>query len=76
MLHYKGYEIVPDVTEREDGDWDAHVVLERHRQGGVKTRPFQGSQGYPSKEDALKAALELGRLIIDGEVPGSTVDDL
>lgn len=59
-----------------DGDWSAEVVVERHRPDGVSVRPFYGRKTYGSKDEALRAALEIGRRVVDGQVPGSSVDDL
>lgn len=76
MIHYKGYEVVPRTTRLPDGDWHADVVLERHHQDGVRRRTFPATGTFEHESDAMEAALELGRQVLDGEVPGTSVDDL
>lgn len=76
MIHYKGYEVVPRTTRRDDGDWHAEVVIEKHHADGVRERAFPAVGSFRHESEAMEAALELGRQVLDGEVPGATVEDL
>ena len=76
MIHYKGFEVVPRTIQLEGGDWRAEVVLERHRPDGVRRRTFPAQGTYEHESDAREAALEMGRQVLDGEVPESSVEDL
>lgn len=76
MIHYKGFEVVPRITQLADGDWGAEVVVERHRKDGVRRRAFPAVGTFEHESDAMEAALEMGRQVLDGEVPGSSVEDL
>lgn len=76
MIQYKGFEVVPRTIKLTDGDWRAEVVLERHHPDGIRRRTFPAEGTYEHESDALEAALEMGRQVLDGEVPGSSVKDL
>ena len=45
MIHYKGYEVVPRTTRRDEDDWQAEVVLEKHHADGVRPN---GGRSRPS----------------------------
>jgi len=76
MIHYKGFEIVPRTIKLADGDWRGEVVLERRHPNGIRRRAFAAEGVYEHESDAMEAALEMGRQVLDGEVPGSSVEDL
>ena len=76
MIHYKGFEVLPRITKPADGDWRAEVVLERHHADGVRSRTFPVVGTFEHESDAMEAALEMGRQVLDRELPGSSVEDL
>lgn len=77
MIHYKGFEVVPRAIELDDHQWRAEVALERHRADQVRRRTFPIEDvTFEHEADAMEAALERGRQVLDGERPGETVEDL
>ncbi len=80
IVNYQGFEI--EVTSVQLGyppkKWTVSVMIFRHRDSRKRTtyRPFEASIKYPTKEEAKQASLLFGKQIIDGGIPGSTVNDL
>ena len=69
-------EVVPRTIRLANGDWRAEVVLERHRPDGVRRRTFPAEGAYGHEAEAMEAALDMGRQVLDVELPGSSVEDL
>jgi hypothetical protein len=74
---YKGYGIESLCQKIENQDhWTLELVIIRHAAGETRVRPFSAANTFPTKEQADAAAIELGKKIIDGSIPGMSVADL
>jgi hypothetical protein len=74
---YEGFliEALPNLL-RDSNRWTVNGQIAYDRRGTVKTRSFSGADTFESEEEAVLHTLELGRQIIEGRVPGLSVDDL
>ena len=76
-LPYKGYGIEPLCQKLKNQDkWTLEVVIIRHCGDQTNVRPFSAANTFPTKEQADAAAIDLGKKIIDGSIPGMSVADL
>jgi hypothetical protein len=70
---YKDFTLYPrPVQHRDDNSWSTAVHIMR----GPNVQAISVRNTWPSEEEALRRCLELGRRIIDGELPDITVDHL
>ena len=74
---YEGFiiEALPNLL-RDSSRWTVNGQIARDRHGTVKTRSFTAADTYETEEQAVLRSFELGRQIIEGRVPGISVDDL
>ena len=56
------------------GEWEFKVII--WGKEGKFSRDFLGPQAFKTEEEALQGCLEYGKRIIDGMVPGCSVDDI
>jgi hypothetical protein len=54
----------------DDNRWTTRVIIERHTGPAVEVRPFDASNTWLTREEAIEHCWNLGRQIIDGQVPG------
>jgi hypothetical protein len=72
-LPYKGYSITPRTFQlRGSGRWTLDLLIARDR----GCRAFSAPTTYPTELSAAAGCLALGRSIIDGALPDSSVVDL
>ena len=70
---YKGFTILARPYQlRESGRWTADVTIRRNG----RRRRFSGDQRHQTEQEAERQCADLGRQIIDGAVPGWSVDHL
>ena len=55
-------------------EWRAKVNI--MRKDGNTIRPFLLENTFKTEEDAIRHSLELGKRIIDGEIPNCHVEDI
>ena len=58
----------------ESGEWIGKVNILRKE--GKTIRPFLSEKTFETQEDAIRNPLKLGKLIIDGKIPGCHVEDI
>ena len=76
-LNYKGFDITPSSQQRAvSGEWTVRVLIENHTGGGVNKRFFDAPNTFPGKDEAENQSVIFGKKIIDGEVPGYSVEGL
>lgn len=72
-IAYKDFVLYPRTLQpRDDSSWSIAVHIMR----GPSLRPVSVSNTALTEEEAVRHSLELGRRVIDGEIPGISVDDL
>lgn len=72
-IRYKGFKIVARPYRlRDSGQWT--VDFEIRRNG--RARPFAVDERFATEQEAGAQCADLGRRIIDGEVPGFSVEPL
>lgn len=64
-LHYKGFDITAEATPGVSGGWLPYVIV--RRQGG-ESRLYPPSSGLPTRNAALRAAMQHGIDAVDGKV--------
>ena len=70
---YKGFTIMARSYQLRDSKrWTAGLAIRRHR----RWQPFTLSTRYATQEEADAESCRLGRSIIDGSIPGWTVDHM
>ena len=70
---YKGFTIAARSYQLHDSmRWTAGLAIRRQR----RWQPFTLAERYPTQEEADAEACRIGRRIIDGTVPGWTVDHM
>lgn len=74
---YKGYVIraVPDQLKDSD-EWTVKIVIDKHRDDGVSSRPFSAGNRFKSRQEAIEHCFAFGRQIIDGKSESCSVVDL
>lgn len=75
-VHYKGYIICPRPHELVEGGWSQDLTIRIDTGHQVQDKRFSAANTYPTEEEAIKHCINMGRQIIDGKVPGLTVDNL
>lgn len=77
-MMYHGYQVESGSHKRSGNEWQVAVVITKHDdlQGKSFEQTFTVERYCPTKEEADREALELGRRIIDGDVAGMSVEDL
>jgi hypothetical protein len=54
--------------------WTLAIVISWERDEGVTSRPFTAENTYPTEVDADLHGIAYGQRIIDGKIPGCSVD--
>ena len=76
---YKDYDIaVKSQWLADTGKWTLEVTIMRESDPNktAMSRTFETDDQYNTEEEAVAASLEHAKKIIDGQVPGATVEDL
>jgi len=72
---YKAFTIRSTPRQLHDSmRWTPSIVIDWERDGAVTERPFSASTLYPTESEADIHGLIHGMRIIDGHVPGFSVD--
>jgi len=76
-LNYKGFDITPSSRQRTvSGEWSVRVCITNHTGGDVNKRFFDAPKAFSGKDEAEKQSVIFGKKIVDGEVPGYSVEGL
>ncbi len=76
-LNYKGFDICPASQQYTGSGWWTLRVLIENRTGDNKFAAFfDAPNTFPGKVEAEKQSVFFGKKIIDGEVPGYSVEGL
>ncbi len=76
-LNYKGFDICPASQQCAGSGWWTLRVLIENRTGDNKFAAFfDAPNTFPGKVEAEKQSVFFGKKIIDGEVPGYSVEGL
>ena len=76
-LNYKGFDISPASQQRTvSGEWSVRVCITNHTGGSVDKRFFDAPKAFSGKDEAEKQSVIFGKKIVDGEVPGYSVEGL
>ena len=76
-LNYKGFDISPASQQRAvSGEWTVRVCITNNTSTGVNECFFDAPKTFSSKGEAEKQSVIFGKKIIDGEVPGYSVEGL
>lgn len=70
FVEYKEFEIEPRVWPLQDGTFGISANIWRHESAKSNVTEVNAQNTYPTEEKAERAALELGRQAIDGELLG------
>ena len=74
-LNYKDFDICPASQQRADsGEWTVRVCITNNTSTGVNEWFFDAPKAFSGKVEAEKQSLIFGKKIVDGEVPGYSVD--
>ncbi len=74
--NYQGFDIVPVSKQlRDTGEWTLEIQVWRHGHES-KARKFSAGNSFPTRDEAVRQCFIYGKHIIDGEIPGFSVDDL
>jgi hypothetical protein len=75
---YRGYVIEPAPYELTDSRrWLIYVYVLRYRgDGSVTSKSFSAKSIFETQNEAEEAIAFFAQKIIDGEIPGCSVDDL
>ena len=74
---YDGYEIIPASYQlADDGKWAVQVYIAKEVGSERRERQFSAGNTFDKKARAERHCLDFGRKIIDGEIPGCSVDNL
>lgn len=79
IIKYKDYEISPASEYLvESGKWSLRVSIVKHRDshGVTNQQFFSGRNTFSTREEADTHCIEFGKMIIDGQQPGLSVEDL
>ena len=72
---YKHYTIRSAPLQHPDSRlWTIGITIDWERDGQVSERPFSADNTYRTEVEADLHGLAYGQLIIDGQVPGFSVD--
>lgn len=74
---YKGY-VIRAVPYQLAGsnEWTVKIVIDKHRDDGVSSRPFSAGNTFKTREDAIQHCFAFGQQIIDGKAVNFSVEDL
>ena len=76
-LNYKGFDISSASQQRAvSGEWTVRACITNHTGGGVNEWFFDAPKTFSSKGEAEKQSVIFGKKIVDGEVPGYSVEGL
>jgi len=73
MYSYREFEIEPRIWPLADGTFGISAHIWRHEGAKSTVTQSNAKNTYATKERATAAAIELGRQVIDGEIPGLSV---
>ena len=72
-VSYKRFEIIPTCYQlHETRKWTVDIVIRRRG----RSRAFSSREHCPDEQQAIERSLSLGRRIIDGEVPHTSIHGL
>lgn len=76
-VHYQGFTIhsAPRYVA-EWNKWSMEITISIDHAGDTKAQTFSGGVLYPSETEADVQGMAFGRRVIDGKVPGQSVEDL
>ena len=76
-INYKNY-VIDAVPRRlaKPPKWQVNIIVRKIGDDEMKNRPFSAKNSYNTKEEAIPNCFSFGMQIIDGKVPGLSVDDL
>ncbi|MBS0150698.1 MAG: hypothetical protein JSR31_07125 [Nitrospira sp.] len=71
---YKGYTIQPAPRQLVDtGQWELNVFISWATEDGEESRLFVKTGRFATEAEASVQCITYGQQIVDGKVPGSTV---
>ena len=69
-MNYRGLVINPRPYQLADtGRWVVNVVIEHHRGHAVDEKPFNASNTFETKDEAVEHCVRFGQQIVDGRYP-------
>lgn len=72
---YKNYTIQSNPVYLFDTEqWKLTIAITWERSGGMTSRKFSGPITYSTKQEAADHGINFGQRIIDGKVPGLSVN--
>lgn len=72
-IEYEGFHLQPRPLRRRDDDQFTLIV---HIRRGASVRAFMASNSFATFDEAFDACVRFGQSIVDGRVPGCSVEDL
>jgi len=73
LVSYKGYQIMAMSFQLiRSAEWEFKVIIF----GKDGTTDFLSPHTFKTEEEALQGCVDYGKRIVDGEVPGCSVDDI
>ncbi len=76
-INYKGFDINPASQQRAvSGGWTVRACITNHTSTGENEWFFDAPTTFSSKDEAEKQSVIFGKKIVDGEVPGYSVEGL
>ena len=77
VVAYREFEIKASPYQlAESGDWSLNIYITHHRGGETREKNFSAATTFKTREEAIQHCHNFGKQIIDGGVPGCTLDDL
>lgn len=74
-VSYKGYELEPKSYKLADSDaWMFSIDISKLSSGDWQNQPFDCTDTFKTKEEADSYAIDLGKLIVDGNHPTCKLD--
>lgn len=75
QVSYKGYQIMAVSFQLiRSAEWEFKGII--FGKDGNFSKDFLSPHTFKTAEEALQGCLEYGKRIVDGEVPGCSVDDI
>ena len=74
QVSYKGYQIMVMSFQLSSGEWEFKAII--FGKEGNFSRDLLSPHTFKTEQEALDGCLEYGKQIVDGEVPGCSVDDI
>ena len=73
-LKHKGYIIKANTSLLKTGEWNTEIEILKDKGNEIIGKPFVSKNTYKTKDSAIIANLIFGKKIIDGDIPGCSVD--